>query len=106
MTVLAGVFSRLDDAALPDALAAELLRAISRHPGDRPATYRDQRCLLAKIDVGAYSEPAFREEPPGSVCLLAGEPLPTLNARQTGPSRSPDLELLQRALRAGDWSVL
>jgi len=106
MTVLAGVFSRLDDAALPDALAAELLRAISRHPGDRPATYRDQRCLLAKIDVGAYSEPAFREEPPGSVCLLAGEPLLTLNERQTGRSRSHDLEILHRELRRENWNVL
>ena len=106
MTVLAGAFSRLDDATLPDALCAELLRAISRHPGDRPATYRDQRCLLAKIDVGAYGEPAFREEAPGSVCLLAGEPLLTLNQRQTGRSRSHDLEILHRELRRGHWNVL
>jgi len=106
MTILAGAFSRRADSTLPESLCADLIRNVSRNPHDEVASFSDRRCLLAKVDVGAFGASAFRTERGRSVSMLAGEPL--LAAQEGVPcqSRSADLELLHGAWDQGNWSAL
>jgi asparagine synthase (glutamine-hydrolysing) len=106
MTLIAGIFSRNPKDAVPDSACEALRGAISRHPGDEVTIFRDARCFLAKVDVGAYGEPAFRVSPHGTVSMLAGEPLVKLEVPDAWRTRTEDLEALHDAWDKGDWSLL
>ena len=106
MTILAGAFSRRPGDALPDALTRAITGAISRHPGDAVQVFRDDRCLLAKVDIGAYGEVAFRTSPLGSVAALAGEALLSRRESAARQSRTDDLETLHRTWDREDWAGL
>lgn len=98
MSLLAGVFSRVPGRAPDPGACAALLGALSRDPRDRPEVHRDARCLLAKVDTGAFGAPGVARGPAGEVTLLAGEPL--LDDGAAG--RASDLARLHAALLAGD----
>src|SRR2546428_2507390 len=106
MTILAGAFSRHAGVSLPNGLCDALPRAISRHPCDQVTVFRDERCLLAKVDIGAYGEPAFRKNALGSVVVLAGEPLLAPGYDSASRSRTEDLHRLHDAWDREDWSSL
>lgn len=106
MTLLAGVFSRYKEGRLEDSICEDVRRALTREPDDEIVTFRDARCFLAKVDIGAFGAPAFRAIPGGSVAMLAGEPLLCLGTPAETRTRTQDLEALQEALDQGDLGVL
>lgn len=106
MTLLAGVFSRRPDRPIDDALCVPLRAALSRHPGEAVATFRDARCFLAKVDVGAYRAPAFLIDGASAVSMLCGEPLLTLGSDAVSRTRDRDLAVLHREWRSGHWGAL
>ena len=107
MTILAGILSRRAGRPVPEGACADLRRAITRHPSDAVEEFRDAASCLLKVDVGAYGEPASREDERGRVSLLAGEPLLSSgegdDPRRT---RTEDLARLHEAWAAGDWDAL
>jgi asparagine synthase (glutamine-hydrolysing) len=106
MTMLAGIFSRGDEHPIEAAVRERLQHLISRSPDDKAVVFRDARCFLAKIDIGAYGEPAFHRDVSGSVSLLAGEPLLEVNGAADFGTRTQDLELLNQSWDRGDWNLL
>lgn len=82
MTIFAGVF-RHDRQPIDESWRGTLVSALSRHPEDLPQIIDRPGLLLAKIDIGAFGEPAFLDE--GDAAVAAGEPLvagPPAAARQ------------------------
>jgi asparagine synthase (glutamine-hydrolysing) len=104
--MLAGIFSRSREYSLQESVCAELQKLISRNPADKALTFSDGRCFLAKIDIGAYGEPAFHRDLSGSVSLLAGEPLLDVDGDDTFRTRTQDLELLNQSWDRADWKLL
>lgn len=107
MTILAGILSRREGLAVPDAACADLRRAITRHPSDEIEEFRDGASCLLKVDVGAYGERASLGDEAGRVSLLAGEPL--LSAGDGGVgwrTRTEDLARLHAAWAEGRWDEL
>jgi asparagine synthase (glutamine-hydrolysing) len=76
MTIFAGAFC-LQSARIPPSLKRSLrlnLRSSSDDFG-KWHVHDQERFFLVKWDSGAFSDPAWRETPDGSVCVLAGDPL-------------------------------
>src|SRR5438105_5043685 len=63
MTLLAGAYARRAADSVSDGLCNSIERALSRHPGERPQQFRDERCFLVKADIHAFGGKAFRIEP-------------------------------------------
>jgi len=101
MTLIAGIFSRHGQSP-SDSDCANLRQSISRNPDDAVNTFRDHRSFLAKLDIGAFSEPASIVDADGAVTLLAGEPL--LGNGCT--DRQPDLNLIHKHALTSNWDVL
>lgn len=105
MTILAGAFARRPR-PLPPALCDDLHRAISRNPHDAPVVFQDDRVLLLKVDIGAYSGPAVHAPGDGSASMLAGEPLLAASgAPSPTRTRAQDLLLLHERLSRGDTGI-
>src|SRR5438093_5049394 len=103
MTILAGMFSRDRDPELSEVQVDAVRRALSRG-GDAAITeFRDRRAFLAKVDIGAYGDAAFRIGPSGSVMMAAGHPLLSDAA---GRGRSHDLAVLHERWDADRREVL
>lgn len=102
MTLFAGIYSRDGRYALPESACDALARSLSRDLADEPRVFRDERCLIVKVDIGAYGEPAMIANDDGAVSALAGEPL--LGDASVG--REKDLELLHESWLKGDWGLL
>lgn len=96
MTLLAGVYARRSGDRVDDSVCQALQNAISRHPGERVESFRDDRCFLAKVDVGAFGDRAFCVTS-DAVSILAGAPL--LRHEGGAPrSRSADLTEIHDSL--------
>src|SRR5213593_3994482 len=67
MTIFAGLFCRHGGARVGDSTCDALRRTLSRDIRDAVSEFRDARVFLAKVDIGAYGEPAFLVRPGGSV---------------------------------------
>lgn len=80
---------------MPDQLCLAIESAISRHPGEHVERFRDARCFLAKVDIGAYGEPAVKQDS-RAVSMVVGEPLLGPAGRR-GRTRTDDLDALHRA---------
>jgi len=106
MTMLAGIFSRSDEHPLRAVVCERLQKLISRNPDDKAMVFSDARCFLAKIDIGAYGEPAFHIDSSGSVSMLAGEPLLDVDDNDALRTRTQDLELLNQSWDRADWDLL
>ncbi|MCK4783654.1 MAG: hypothetical protein KAV87_07890 [Desulfobacteraceae bacterium] len=105
MTILAGIMTRSEDVQLTNTFCRSIKHAISRFPDDDVIEFRDHQAFLAKVDIGAYNEPAFLVGKTGSVSLLAGEPLLNVNNGQTFRTRTNDLETLQTKWDAEQWDI-
>lgn len=105
MAILAGIFSRKNNQTPPPSMCEALKRVMSRNPEDKPTIFSDSQCFLAKIDIGAYGEPAFHVDPHGSMSTLAGESLLNLDG-STSRTRTEDLELLHYSWKKTDWNLL
>src|SRR5213596_2724051 len=92
MTIFAGLFCRHGGARVGDSTCDALRRTLSRDIRDAVSEFRDARVFLAKVDIGAYGEPAFLVRPGGSVSLLAGEPLLATGDPRVARGRSADQE--------------
>ena len=106
VTIFAGVFSRSAAAPLDESVRGQLSRALSRHPGDAVAVLGDRRCLLAKLDIGAYAAPAACAGADGSVSVMAGEPLLAPAGARAERTRAEDLALLHDAWARGEWGAV
>jgi hypothetical protein len=106
MTILAGIFSRHKDHSLSDTVCEELKLIISRNPKDEILTFKDDRVFLAKVDIGAYDEPAMRVDPTGSVSMLGGELLLALEDGSLFRTRTYDLDLLHQECDRENWEFL
>ena len=106
MTLFAGVFSRHANQPIKDSVCDGLRRVISRDKTDEVRVFRDSRCFMVKVDIGAFVDPAFRIDEDGSVSLLAGEPLLAFKDETSGRSRSKDLDLLHESWKRNDWNLL
>jgi len=106
MSILAGIYNRRKDNSLPHAVCETLKNLISRNPEDKVIVFSDARCFLAKIDIGAYGEPAFHIDSSGSVSMLAGEPLLDLDDNDSLRTRAQDLELLNQSWDRADCDLL
>lgn len=107
MTFFAGIYSRSREYAPPEAACETLKRVISRNSGDEVNVLNDERSFFVKVDIGAFGEAALHVAPPGSVSLLAGEPLLSLDdGTDIWQSRTRDLELLHKAWERDEWELL
>ena len=106
MTLFAGIFTRNPEVSIPDSMSETLRASISRNQDDSVKEYRNTRVFIVSVDIGAYGESGFRISSEGSVALLAGEPLLTLNASNSWRTRTEDLEALHQSWDAGDWTLL
>jgi len=104
MTLFAGAFARHRGSGLPENLCAALDGAISRHPSEQRERFRDDRCFIVKVDVGAFGTPAFIQNE-GGVAALAGEPL-LAHAGDSHTSRTHDLAELHASLARDDLAPL
>src|SRR5437870_2194425 len=106
MTVMAGIFARDHEYPVPDSACESIRNVISRNTNDEVVSFRNRRIFFAKIDIGAYRQPAFRVDPSGSVAMLAGEPLLQLAQNNPLRTRTNDLELLHQEWDREQWSLL
>jgi len=106
MSILAGVFSRSKRNQLNDSTCEALKHIISRDPHDDVIEFRDECVYLAKVDVNAYGEPAFRIDPNGSISMLAGEPLLNIGDDDQFRTRTQDLELLHQQWDQDRWDLV
>lgn len=107
MTLLAGILSRNKDTSIAASTCEVLNRSISRNPNDEVKAFKDSRCYLIKVDIGAFGERAFRRDDNGNVSMLAGEPLIALGGENDHwQSRTHDLDLLHDRWQQGDWNIL
>lgn len=98
MTTIAGFFSRKRQWPVPAAMCDEIKTLMSRDPQDKVFEFYDQNIYLAKIDIGAFEQPAVLRDADGNIAIMAGEPLvPGGNGRQD------DLKRLLRGLLENDW---
>src|SRR5712692_4668824 len=106
MSILAGIYNRRKDHSLQRSVCETLKKLISRNPEDKVIVFSDARCFLAKIDIGAYGEPAFHLDRSGSVSMLAGEPLLDVDDNDALRTRTQDLELLNQSWDRANWDLL
>jgi asparagine synthase (glutamine-hydrolysing) len=106
MTIMAGIFSRSQACPIQDSACESIKRIISRNPHDEVITFRNERIFLAKIDINAYGQPAFRVDPSGSVSMLVGEPLLSLGDENPLRTRKEDLESLHHEWDLDNWDLL
>src|SRR3954471_15639843 len=104
MTMLAGIYSRNRGDIIPDAVCNGIRRSLSRHPKEEIDQFRDDRCFMVKVDIGAYGEPALQIDAAGA-SFGAAEPL-LPRADSLPVSRSRDVSELHDAFSHGDLSLL
>lgn len=104
MSLFAGVYSLNGQVEIDEKCKSTIMESISRHD-DFVDTYTDKRFFLAKVDVGAYHDPAFLKESVGIVSVMAGDPILS-PPKNHGRSRSSDLSNISLKLTKGDISIL
>jgi len=92
MTIVAGAFSRHAGDPLPVSLCNALRTHLSRDPNEQTEEFRDGRCFMVKVDIGAYREPALRVYA-NAVSFLVGEPLLDQAGKAAKPRSSDLIEL-------------
>lgn len=106
MTLIAGALARRPGVGLPAGTCEQIAASLSRDPRDRPLTHRGERVFFAKVDIGAYREPAFRVDADGSLSMLAGEPLLLPAEGEPTRTRTEDLHRLHDGWRTEPHSLL
>lgn len=106
MTILAGIFSRDPEYVIAEDMSRTLQALMSRHTQDRVMVESHPRCILAKVDIGAYGEPAVKSGTDGSVSMLCGEPLLSHPGRLDAGTRTEDLSTIHSACERAEWTPL
>lgn len=106
MTILAGIFSRDPEYLIADDMSQALRALMSRHQQDHVVIESHPRCILAKVDTGAYGDPAVKKEADGSVSMLCGEPLISYQGRLDAGTRTEDLSTIHSACEQAEWAPL
>ncbi len=87
-------------------MSRALQSLISRYPQDRVVSELYPHCLLAKVDISAYEDPAIRKEADGSVSMLCGEPLIVRSNSDVAGTRQEDLAEIHAACERVAWDTL
>ena len=106
MTILAGILSRSSEHLISDDMSQALQALLSRHPQDHVVVEAHSRCILAKVDVHAFGEPAVRRDADGSLSMLCGEPLIAHPGSDEVGTRSDDLATIHAACEQAAWASL
>ena len=105
MTIIAGILSR-GASELNEGTVSELNGLLSRSDSVEIDTFRIDRLLLAKVDVGAYKQPASIFNDGSHVTGIVGKPLLDAGGNDRSLSRQQELERLHEALASGRFSLL
>jgi len=106
MSILAGAFSLRAGVPLPQALRASLRANISRADKETIIEQADERCYLAKVDLGVWDGSGIHADAQGSFTAVAGEPLLRDGEDCTGWHRGRDVAAMHPRLAQQDWAVL
>lgn len=104
MTIFCGAISLTPNQALPDDLIASLHAAVSRTGTDERVVSSEPGFYFVKVDIGAFSTPAFHRDETGSITAFAGEPLISDGEHDVQWNRARDVALLHPQLGAADLS--
>lgn len=106
MTILAGILSRSSGQLIPEGMSQALQALLSRSPQDHVMVEAHPHCILAKVDVHAFGEPAVRRGTDGSVSMLCGEPLFADQHSSESGTRLEDLATIHTACDQTAWASL
>ena len=106
MTILAGILSRSSEHLISENMSQALQALLSRHPQDRVVVEAHSRCIIAKVDIHAFGEPAVRRDADGSLSMLCGEPLIADPDSDEAGTRSEDLATIHAACEQAAWASL
>jgi asparagine synthase (glutamine-hydrolysing) len=101
MSLFSGIINRYDR-PLPDSVCASLARSLSRNAADEVIWFRYANAYFAKIDIGAFSEPASFADQDGTLSLLTGEPL-LRDGRNS--NRQQELRVLHDQCLQNNWDA-
>lgn len=102
MSIIAGIYSRQPEVAIPEGIRESVMRLMSRTPADRVQTFGGEHAFFSQVDIGVFGKTAEFEGKDGSISLVAGEPLLGADSRK----RFSDLERIDASLRAENTSIL
>lgn len=105
MTILAGIISLNLQAPISDSACEAIRQAISRDPSDQPIVFNNAQAFLAKVDIGAFRQPARRVSSAGTFSMLVGEPLLTCKEAAC-LERDGQLEFLHNQWDRGNFDGL
>jgi hypothetical protein len=105
MTILAGAFAYAERSTLTDMLCRGLYDAISRNPSDERHVWRDERCYLIKVDIGALGGNGFVQNGDGTIGIVAGEPLLDIEPKGKPRTRADDIGDLIKAWVNNDLTL-
>ena len=106
MTILAGILSRSPEQLISEGMSQALQALLSRSPQDHVVVEAHPHCILAKVDIHAFGEPAVRRGTDGSVSMLCGEPLFADQHSSESGTRSEDLATIHTACDQTAWASL
>lgn len=95
MSVFFGAYALERGAEIPAAWPAWVRQNISRKGHGRIQEFAAPGFVLIKLDVGAFSTPAWNDSVPGAVAMVAGDPV--LPDRGHASTRARDLAVLEGA---------
>jgi hypothetical protein len=87
-------------------MSQALQALMSRYPQDRVVLDAHPRCIIAKVDVQAYGDPAIKKDADGSVSMLCGEPLIAHPHDDKAGTRPEDLATIHAACEHAAWAPL
>lgn len=96
---------RTEIGTFPEAGADSIKASISRRDTDPLVEFKTDTSYIAKLDIGAFREPAVFDDGSGRQTLVAGEPLLQSFSDGNG-GRFSDTKIIHEAMSAGDWRVL
>ena len=98
MTIIAGMYAIYGEIDRYSSLWQSMKNVMSRNPEDTLVEFSNRKCCMAKIDVGAFENPAINFVDDSSFSMLAGEPLVVFSDGKKVP-RNKALELFHDSLR-------
>jgi asparagine synthetase B (glutamine-hydrolysing) len=103
MTLIAGIVNRGPDQPVPAAACETLRRLISRSPADNALTSEGPGYFFAKLDIGAFGQPAAVNVEDDRLTFVTGEPLLGVEGSN---SRQSDTEQIHGAFKAGNEATV
>jgi asparagine synthetase B (glutamine-hydrolysing) len=105
MTLIAGVVCRAELGTYPEISSDSIKASLTRRGTDPLLEFKTEASYIAKLDVGAFREPAVYEDRLGRQTLVTGEPL-LLSDSEEHNGRLSDTKIIHEAISSGDWRPL